>query len=503
MLVSAVTYSFLSIRSHRGFGTTGFDLGIYDQATWLISQGKQFMTMRGMNVWGHHNNLILALLSVTYRFGGGPEVLIVVEAFTLALGALPVYWIARNRSNSNQIGIFFGIAFLLYPPITWLSFWTFHPEALSITPLLFCWWFASRSKLKSALFAALVALSTREEVGLVVVMMGVTLFVLPLLQAVLNRNSKKDASMDHSGSPLRSVLRRPLPLLLVLLGGFWFGVSSKYVIPHFNNGGDPYYVKRFYGGLGNTQSEVVKNIVLHPGHLLGAIGRSDAQSLGFDLLAPFGFLSILGAPLLLISSPQGLAVLLGNAPFIRDIRFQYTALMVPGFVLAGIEGFVWLTRRYPRSLRPVVGWMVLMMTMATLMRSPNPLGLNGDQWSPNKRTGVMREALSHIPSTASVAASDNLAPHLTHREAIYQFPNPFKPWYFGADNLRQADPNAVDWVVLDTAQISKNDAKFGLALVHSPAFTIVFEKRSVIVAKRDQSVTLPLELIRKFQPVMQ
>lgn len=502
-LVSALTYSFVAIRSHRGFGTTGFDLGIYDQATWLISEGKQFMTMRGMNVWGHHNNAILAIFAVAYRLGGGPEVLIAVEAFTLALGSLPVFWIARARSNSEKIGILFGIAFLLYPPISWLSFWTFHPESLSITPLLFCWWFASNGKVKSALVSAFVAILTREEVGLVVVMMGVTLIVLPLFRGLLKNRSDRSAGVDSDGVGLRSLLLRPLPLALLLLGGLWFGVSSKYVIPHFNDGGDPYYVKRFYGGIGDTQSEVLKNILTNPSHIVNALGRSDAQSLAMDLFSPLGFLSILGAPLLLISSPQGLAVLLGNAPFIRDIRFQYTALMVPGIVLAAIEGFVFLTRRFPRALRPLVGWMLLMMTIGSFMRSPIPIGINGDQWAPNQRASVMREALTNVPDKASVSASDNLAPHLTHREEIFQFPNPFKPWYYGPDNLLRADPNAVDWVVLDLAQISKNDAKFGEALLRSPAFTVVFEKRSVIVAKRNRSVTLPLELIERFEPIMQ
>ena len=99
----ALVYGALAVRSHRNFGTWGFDTGIYDQAFWLVSRGRSFMTMRGMTVWGHHVNLIAFAFAPFYWLGAGPELLVGVQAAVLALGAVPVHLIARDRIHAQQI----------------------------------------------------------------------------------------------------------------------------------------------------------------------------------------------------------------------------------------------------------------------------------------------------------------------------------------------------------------------------------------------------------------
>ena len=56
------------------FGTFGFDLGIYDQGTWLLSRGKDpFVTIRGLELFGHHANIFLLLLVPFYWLGRGTD----------------------------------------------------------------------------------------------------------------------------------------------------------------------------------------------------------------------------------------------------------------------------------------------------------------------------------------------------------------------------------------------------------------------------------------------
>ena len=63
----------------------------------------------------------------------------------LALGAFPIYLIARDRSPRRGWVCVFAVVYLMYAPIQWISWANFHPEALVITPLLFAWWFASHA----------------------------------------------------------------------------------------------------------------------------------------------------------------------------------------------------------------------------------------------------------------------------------------------------------------------------------------------------------------------
>ena len=97
--------------NHRNYGTWAYDGAIYDQAIWFVSRGEQtFMTVRGMDVWGHHLNLVFFLFAPFYWLGAGPEFLYVVQNFVIALAALPIYLVAKERFQRPSIGLLFAVA---------------------------------------------------------------------------------------------------------------------------------------------------------------------------------------------------------------------------------------------------------------------------------------------------------------------------------------------------------------------------------------------------------
>ncbi len=68
------------------FGTWSFDMGIYDQGFWLVSRGGQtFMTVRGLDFWGQHLNLIAYAFVPFYWLGAGPNFLFVAQAAVLGV----------------------------------------------------------------------------------------------------------------------------------------------------------------------------------------------------------------------------------------------------------------------------------------------------------------------------------------------------------------------------------------------------------------------------------
>ena len=88
----SILFGSLAVVNHRNYGTWAYDGAIYDQAIWLVSRGEQtFMSVRGMDVWGHHLNLVFFLFAPAYWLGAGPEFLYVVQNFVIALAALPIY----------------------------------------------------------------------------------------------------------------------------------------------------------------------------------------------------------------------------------------------------------------------------------------------------------------------------------------------------------------------------------------------------------------------------
>ena len=96
----------------------------------------------------------------------------------MAAGAFPIYLIARDRFDKPWMGLLFAVVYLMYAPIQWISWANFHPEALVIAPLLYAWWFASHRRWKPMFIALLIALATREDTALVVIMLGLILLFM-------------------------------------------------------------------------------------------------------------------------------------------------------------------------------------------------------------------------------------------------------------------------------------------------------------------------------------
>src|SRR5207253_8687628 len=88
MLTYVVVFGTLTWRQQSNFATFGYDMGIYDQGLWLVSHFHvPFVTVRGLNYFGHHVNIITLLLVPAYWLGAGPHFLYVVETLAMAAGA--------------------------------------------------------------------------------------------------------------------------------------------------------------------------------------------------------------------------------------------------------------------------------------------------------------------------------------------------------------------------------------------------------------------------------
>ncbi len=490
-------YLYLGFETHGAFGTFAMDLGIYDQAAWLISQGKSYITVRGINTWGHHNNAVFYLFAPFYWLGAGPRFLMFVETTLLGLGALPVFRIAAAKFRSGKIGLFFAICYLLYPPTGWLAQWTFHPESLSVTAVLLAWWFAKTRRVVLLSVVVLFALSTREEVGLVIAMMGVVLLFSK------SRLTPWPSLSEPVAHPRERILRWGIPLALLTVGLSWYLASTKILIPHFNDGGNPYYIKRFFGEFGSSSGEVVVNMVKNPDRVLKLASQPDAEMFAIDLIGPFGFLPLAGAPFLAICSPQLLAALIGAESFIRKIRFQYTALITPGVIIATIEGLYLMTRRRRGLLKPLMVWITITMSISVVFRSSLPFTKQDWVWkAPDAHTPVVERALKLVPKDARVGATLNIVPHLSHREVIYDFPNPFIAHYHGPDNNKKVDPKVIDWLVYDLKSLYFGDAEAAKKFLSRPEFVTVFSEDGMVIARRRSTMT-PQELakLRSVAPV--
>lgn len=464
----AATFGALGVQNHRNFGTWSYDMGIYDQATWLISRGDSFMSVRGMDVWGHHVNLILLLLAPFYWFGAGPEFLYVVQACALALGAVPLYLIARDKFKTPWMGLLFAVVYLMYVPVQWISWAMFHPEALVIAPLLYAWWFATKQRWGWCYAMVLLALSTREDTALAVFMMGLVLLVY-----------LRDAP------DFRRVARKCVGLMA--LGLMWYLVCTRVILPAFNDGKEPFYITYFYGNYGDSTPEILGTILREPDKVVSDAVQHDRLVFYKQMSWPLGWVFLANPLALLMALPQLLASVIGLSPYARMVKYQYTSVMIAPMMIASVHGaFMFWRFRVARTVLPL--WMLLCSYTANVAWSPSELNKDAFAvWSqPHPRHESLRVALTYIPDGAAVTASYQLLPHLSHREHIYDWPNPFKAAVWGNDDCAYLpDPTIIEYVALDRSQIGDNNQElFDDMFAEGGPFEVVYEDEVVVVAKR-------------------
>jgi uncharacterized membrane protein len=467
-LLFALIFGRLGVQHHRNFGTWSYDMGIYDQGFWLVSRGGQsFMTVRGMEFWGHHLNLIVLAYVPFYWLGAGPSFLYISQAVGLGAAAIPIYLIARDRFLKPWMGLLFAVVYLMYAPIQWIAWANFHPESLVIAPLLFAWWFATQRRWRAMFIALLIALSIREDTALVVIMLG-------LILVFMYRPGKG----EHND--------RMMALATILLGFSWYLVATRLVIPHFNRGQQPFYIEYFYSNYGKNVPAIIETMLRHPSRVLGDATKPDRLHFYHDLILPLGGLPLVAPMALLMALPQMLASVIGLSPYARSIHYQYTAMMIAPLLIAAIEGGRVLWRfKVMHVLLPI--WLLGCAYTTNVDLSPSPIGDSYHVWAqPLPRHDSMREALKLVPGNASVSATYTLLPHLSHREQIYDWPNPWVPTYWGNDDgYRLPDPATIQYIVLDLQEVGEAQKALvaGFIAPDGP-YQVLFNKDDVLVGRR-------------------
>jgi uncharacterized membrane protein len=503
----------LPLVRHERFQTFGFDLGIYDQGVWLLSQFRDpFVTVRGLNLFGHHMNPFLLVLAPFYRAGGGVEFLLAVQVLAQASGAVAMFLLGRDLLRSRWCGVALAIALLLNPTYQWLMWEFFHPDAVAIGPLLFAYWAARERRWGWFTVSAVIALSCKEDVALAVVVLGLLVafrlrrdqrrlafglgsmlvgFLVPIVIG-----SRDDWKFLLAGVfvlvGLYLVLDRRdgwrIGTAIALLAGAWFLLATQILIPHFNGVGR-FYDSFFGPELGETPSEIARNIAQHPSLAIERITESSRQTWYWRMLAPFALLPLVYLRAFAIALPMVAVNVLTLFPYTRDYRFHYSALVVAGGAVASVEAIAWMQRvsRGNVTVRNAgVSMVVIAALCTTVAWGASPLARDYDRIWPlraDPHQPIQEYAIGLVPKDAAVSAAYDIVPHITHRARVYEFPVPWCNINWGVHGENLDDPADVQWLVLDRRLLDTKDTALAQDLLSSE-FTIRFEQADIVVAQR-------------------
>lgn len=454
---SVVFITLGTLRQQR-FATFSFDLGIYDQAAWLLSRFHDpFMTVRGLEFFGHHVNPILLLFVPFYWLGAGPLFLLSAQVMVQASGAIAVFLLARDRLRDRWLAVALAGVLLLNPTYQWLTWEFFHPDALAIAPLLFAYWAARTERWRWFVVFAVLAVACKEDVALALAVMGVLVAV-----------------RGH----------RKIGLITVAASIAWYTIATRVVIP-LSNGIGPFY-DSFFGNLGNNPVEVGTHLATHPREAVEMATEHDRVSYYQMMLAPVAFLPLLAIPTLLIAGPMLAVNVFSSFPYTREIRYHYSALVLVGIILATVEAIAWVAVKKPGLVRFLVGLVVATSLAATVAWGPSPISVkyHAGYWPlQTDRQAAKEAAVDLVPDGAPTSALYNFVPHLAHRDEIYDFPVPWRNVNWGVHGEHLADAADVQWIVVDRRSLGPEDVELLDHLVDHQ-FRVVLDRDDIVVAKR-------------------
>lgn len=398
-------FATLSLLRYSNFRAAGVDIAIFDQVLWLLSRFKgTTSTIRGMNLFGDHFAPVLFLLVPLYWIKGNVTALLLVQTAALALGALPLYLVARDRLQSRWVALAVAGAYLAYPALQHMNLFDFHPEVLALCFLLFAILALERRRFAWLYVLCLGAVICKEDMALAVLVLGLLVYF---------KYDRRAGRIITAGAALYFLVA--VFLLIPRLGPEGFQYSGR--------------LKAF----GNTPLEAARNFVLHPKHTLDVLATRQNLRYFFSLLVPVAFLCLLSPVFLLPALPAFLINLISDFPGQHTIFFQYTAAIIPFVFVALIFGLRKVRNWSEGAFRQrfVMGALAFVLAASALAGAfylgPSPLA---ETWTLAKYRSddhieVIRDGLSVIPAEARVSAQVYLLPHLSEREKIYMFPQPF------------------------------------------------------------------------------
>ena len=453
----AAGFAALSTLRHRAFETGRFDLGNMVQAVWSTAHGDVLgvTTLHGTQTvrFAAHVDPILALFAPLWLVWPSPTMLLTVQAIALALGALPVFWLARKHLDGERVALGFALAYLLYPATQWVTLSEFHPVALACPLLLYAFWYLDEDRLAPFALFALLAATTKEEVPLVIAGLGAW-------YALTRR-------------------RWAIGGTVAALGIAWTAVAVGVVLPHFNDGSEPSFYGR-YEEVGGSAAGIAETLLTDPLTVIRVAFDDRGLSYLAQLLVPLAFLP-LAAPLALLPALPELALnLLSATPTQTSIHFHYTAAQIPILFAAAVFGAKRF--RHPQ-LAPALVVLALVSNYAlgaipAWSKLPGGEDLQSGSYEVSAHDRIAARALASIPDDAVVTTSNSLGAHLSARRRVLSVPRLLNAEWIAVD---ETSPGFADRI----APVAY--ARMIERLRRDRRFRLVFEEDGVLIFRRGSS----------------
>jgi uncharacterized membrane protein len=335
--------------------------------------------------------------------------LLVIKSTAIALGAIPVFLLAKKILGKPMWGLVFAAGYLLYPALHGINWYDFQPQVFFPTLALFTILFIELKRNKLAIVFSILAMSTVELAPFFIIALG-------LSYLIVQRTSIVDLFRQHKFNKLI----KSLPIVLILVAIVWLSFI-------FSTTASLGWQTSFH--LSNQRRVSLADSV----NVLGALSYDWQSKILYLVLlfGPFAFLVFL-APIRLF--PGGLWILyslLSNYGPYYTISFHYPSFAIPFIIVAAIFGLKKIQKPSNKRRTQITSLILCCaIGLATIVASPvGPFHLGNYPWTgpfgiPNitPHAKYVHDLAELIPANASVLTGNDLFPLVAQRTNAYVFP---------------------------------------------------------------------------------
>ena len=320
-IATVVLFFFSSLR-HILFKSGAYDLGIFDQAVYLISQREvPISSLMGFHILGDHAAWILYLLAIPYKIYPSVYWLLFIQSLALSIAVLPLWQLSKLNGLSERQCITVALIYLLYPAIFNINLFDFHPDVLALPLLFTAVLTAKKNNILGFILSILFILGCKEIFSLTVIALGLWLLLV----------EKK----------------RSYGFLAIISGLIWFMIATGIIIPFYSHG-EAAGVHR-YSFLGSSVSQVSSNIIFKPWLILGHIFiKENLEYLIFLILPVIWAFSFKSLWYLLPAIPTLVLNLITDYQPQKDLTHHYSLVILPFLMLMVIAAVVYDKGKYAR-----------------------------------------------------------------------------------------------------------------------------------------------------------
>jgi uncharacterized membrane protein len=353
----AVGFGLLAARAYSAHETGALDLGNYDQALWNAAQGRglrlTLLPQLGPTRFALHVEPILFLIVPLYRFvTDDPRLLLWLQAVVIALGGLPLYGLARRRLRSDWVALVIVAAYYLLPALESVTLFDFHAVGLAPALLLAALYFLDRALITTAdprgLWTGPAQSSIPRGHDVSNLQSLISPWVWSGLFFLLALGTKEDISLNvlMIGLYLLALRRRWRPGLALMAAGLaWFYIAFYIVIPASRPSGAGSAYTGFFAALGSTPLEIALSPIRTPGKVVALLATPDNIRALKMLTLPLAFTPLVGLPLFILTAPTLAITLLSSNPLMHQLEtYHYAAPAIPFVILAAVDGIARLSQ---------------------------------------------------------------------------------------------------------------------------------------------------------------